>query len=91
MKDIEDIKQHDEFMAEKRSNQYFSLEDIIPLDIDYKKGSMLSRPACNGQPYSDELMEICTHLGNACNYKKTIQLIENGYDFAILCTENSNE
>ncbi len=121
MKDIEEAKQallkafpnsfineHDEFIVEKRSNQYFSLEDCItPLDIECKVIEKLSRPACKGQPYSqewrnrkfrefmrngvngfldtsfseDELMEIYTHLGNTCNHKKTIQLIESGYDF----------
>ncbi|MSS63168.1 hypothetical protein FYJ58_04650 [Lachnospiraceae bacterium WCA-693-APC-MOT-I] len=29
----------------------------------------------------DEMMEIYTYLGNACNHKKTVRFIESGYDF----------
>lgn len=32
----------------------------------------------------DEMMEIYTYLGNACNHKKTIRFIESGYDMDVL-------
>lgn len=32
----------------------------------------------------DEMMEIYTYLGNACNHKKTLRFIENGYDMEVL-------
>lgn len=34
----------------------------------------------------DEMMEIYTYLGNACNHSKTIKFIESGYDFSVLCS-----
>ena len=32
----------------------------------------------------DEMMEIYTYLGNACNHKKTIRFIESGYNMEVL-------
>lgn len=32
----------------------------------------------------EDMREIYTYLGNACNHKKTIRFIESGYDIAIL-------
>lgn len=32
----------------------------------------------------DEMMEIYTYLGNACNHKKTVRFIESGYDIEVL-------
>lgn len=36
----------------------------------------------------DEMMEIYTYLGNACNHRKTIKFIKSGYDFKVLKGEN---
>ena len=47
------INENNEFIAEKRSNQYFLLNDCItPMDIECKVLEWLSRPASKGQPYS---------------------------------------
>ena len=32
----------------------------------------------------DEMMEIYTYIGNACNHKKTVRFIESGYDMEVL-------
>jgi hypothetical protein len=49
------INENNEFIAEKRSNQYFLLNDCItPMDIECKVLEWLSRPASKGQPYSQE-------------------------------------
>ena len=49
------INEHNEFIAEMRSNQYFSLNNCkTPIDIECKVLEWLSRPACKGQPYSQE-------------------------------------
>ena len=49
------INEHNEFIAEIRSNQYFSLNNCKnPIDIECKVLEWLSRPACKGQPYSQE-------------------------------------
>ena len=32
----------------------------------------------------EDMREIYTHLGNACNHQKTIRFIESGYDMAVL-------
>ena len=109
------INHNNEFIAEKKSNQYFLLENCnTPMDIECKVLEWLSRSACKGQPYSqerrnkryrefmlnginsfletsfseDEMMEIYTYLGNACNHSKTIKFIESGYDFKVLKGEN---
>lgn len=105
------INDRNEFIAERRSNQYFSLENCeTPIDIECKVLEWLSRSACKGQPYSqewrnkryrdfmrkninsfldtdfseDEMMEIYTYLGNACNHRKTIKFIESGYNLNVL-------
>ena len=68
MKDLEEAKQallnafpcsfineQNEFIAERRSNQYFLLNDCkSPRDIECKVLEWLSRPASKGQPYSQE-------------------------------------
>lgn len=49
------INGNNEFIAERRSNQYFLLNDCkSPIDIDCKVLEWLSRPASKGQPYSQE-------------------------------------
>lgn len=49
------INEHNEFIAEIRSNSYFSLNNCkSPIDIDCKVLEWLSRPASKGQPYSQE-------------------------------------
>ena len=49
------INEHNEFIAERRSNQYFLLNDCnSPRDIECKVLEWLSRPASKGQPYSQE-------------------------------------
>ena len=49
------INEHNEFIAEIRSNQYFSLNNCkTPIDIECKVLEWLSRPASKGQPYSQE-------------------------------------
>lgn len=105
------INNNDEFIADRKSNQYFILRDCeYPEDIDYKVLEWLSRAACKGQPYSqewrnrkyrkrmlngintymdtnfseNEMMEIYTYLGNACNHRKTIKFVESGYDMTVL-------
>lgn len=41
-----------------------------------------------GTSFTDEQMgDIYTYLGNACNHEKTIRFIESGYDMSVL-TEN---
>lgn len=35
----------------------------------------------------EDMTEIYTYLGNACNHKKTVKFIESGYDFSVLKTE----
>lgn len=41
----------------------------------------------------DEMMEIYTYLGNACNHEKTVRFIESGYDMEVLKQgkENADE
>lgn len=49
------INENNEFIAERRSNQYFLLNDCTtPRDIECKVLEWLSRSACKGQPYSQE-------------------------------------
>ena len=49
------INEQNEFIAERRSNQYFLLNDCeTPMDIECKVIEWLSRPASKGQPYSQE-------------------------------------
>lgn len=49
------INEHNEFIAEIRSNSYFLLNNCkSPIDIDCKVLEWLSRPASKGQPYSQE-------------------------------------
>ena len=49
------INDHNEFIAEMRSNQYFLLNNCkTPIDIECKVLEWLSRPACKGQPYSQD-------------------------------------
>ena len=41
-----------------------------------------------GTSFTDEQMEdIYTYLGNACNHEKTIRFIESGYDMIVLTEE----
>lgn len=105
------INDNEEFIADKKSNQWFILRDCeYPEDVEYKVLEWLSRSACKGQPYSqewrnrkyrkcmldgindfmdtnfteDEMMEIYTYLGNACNHQKTIAFVKSGYDMKVL-------
>ena len=49
------INEHNEFIAEIRSNTYLSLNNCkSPIDIECKVLEWLSRPASKGQPYSQE-------------------------------------
>lgn len=49
------INNDDEFIADVKSNQYFSLKDCeLPEDVDCKVLEWLSRAACKGQPYCQE-------------------------------------
>lgn len=49
------INRKNEFIAERRSNQYFILENCTsPRDVECKVLEWLSRPASKGQPYSQE-------------------------------------
>ena len=32
----------------------------------------------------DEMMEIYTYIGNACNHQRTIKFVESGYDLKVL-------
>lgn len=49
------INHNDEFIAERRSNQYFILANCTsPRDVECKVLEWLSRPASKGQPYSQE-------------------------------------
>ena len=105
------ISEKDEFIAEKRSNQYFMLSDCeYPEDIECKVLEWLSRAASKGAPFNqewrnhkfrkfmldginnfldtsfseEEMGEIYTYLGNACNHKKTRQFVESGFDMKVL-------
>jgi hypothetical protein len=49
------INERNEFIAHKKSNQYFCLENCeYPEDIDCKVLEWLSRAACKGMPYKAE-------------------------------------
>ena len=49
------INEQNEFIAERRSNQYFLLNDCeTPMDIECKVIEWLSRPASKGQPFRQE-------------------------------------
>lgn len=39
----------------------------------------------------DEMLEIYTYLGNACDHEKTIRFIQNNYDFSVLTTKQEKE
>lgn len=112
------INGRNEFIADKRSNQYFVLRDCRqPKDIDCKILEWLSRSASKGSPYMqewrnqkyrnrmldginaymstgfsrDEMLEIYTYLGNACDHEKTIRFIQSDYDFSVLTTKQEKE
>lgn len=112
------INDRNEFIADKRSNQYFILWDCRqPKDIDCKILEWLSRSASKGSPYMqewrnqkyrnhmldginaymstgfsrDEMLEIYTYLGNACDHEKTIRFIQNNYNFSVLTTKQEKE
>lgn len=39
----------------------------------------------------DEMLEIYTYLGNACDHEKTIRFIQNNYNFSVLTTKQEKE
>ena len=39
----------------------------------------------------DEMLEIYTYLGNACDHEKTIRFIQSDYDFSVLTTRQEKE